>query len=37
MEQMYQSYRDIAEFRLIYIKEAHAADSEAQSAAEHRR
>lgn len=27
MEKMYQDYRDIAEFRLIYIREAHAADS----------
>lgn len=27
MEAMYQEYRDIAEFRMIYIKEAHAADS----------
>lgn len=28
MEKMYQDYKDIAEFRLVYIKEAHAADSE---------
>ena len=28
MEKMYQSYRDIAEFRIIYIREAHAADSD---------
>ncbi len=27
MEQMYKEYRDIAEFRLVYIREAHAADS----------
>lgn len=27
MERMYQDYRDIAEFRLVYIKEAHASDS----------
>ena len=26
MEQMYQDYKDIVEFRLIYIREAHAAD-----------
>lgn len=26
MERMYQDYRDIAEFRLVYITEAHAAD-----------
>ena len=26
MEQMYQEYRDIAEFRMIYIREAHAVD-----------
>lgn len=25
---MYQDYKDIAEFRLIYIREAHAADSD---------
>ncbi len=24
---MYQKYKDVAEFRMIYIKEAHAADS----------
>ncbi len=28
MEQMYQDYKDIVEFRLVYISEAHAADSE---------
>lgn len=27
MEQMYQHYKDIAEFRIVYIKEAHAIDS----------
>lgn len=27
MEQMYQHYKDIAEFRIVYIKEAHAVDS----------
>lgn len=27
MEKMYQDYKDIAEFRLVYIKEAHAMDS----------
>ena len=27
MEQMYQDYKDIAEFRIVYIKEAHAVDS----------
>ena len=27
METMYQTYKDIAEFRIIYINEAHAADS----------
>lgn len=26
MERMYQEYKDIAEFRLVYINEAHAAD-----------
>ncbi len=26
MEEMYQTYKDVAEFRLIYIREAHAAD-----------
>ena len=26
MEKMYQTYKDVAEFRLIYIREAHAAD-----------
>jgi Iodothyronine deiodinase len=28
MEKMFQDYRDIAEFRLIYIREAHAADGD---------
>lgn len=28
MERMYQTYRDIADFRLVYISEAHAADSD---------
>lgn len=28
MEQMYKDYRDIAEFRIVYINEAHAADSD---------
>ena len=27
MEKMFQTYKDICEFRLVYIKEAHAADS----------
>lgn len=27
LEKMYQAYKDIAEFRIVYIKEAHAADS----------
>ena len=27
MEQLYQDYKDIAEFRIVYIKEAHAIDS----------
>ena len=27
MEQMYKNYKDIVEFRLVYITEAHAADS----------
>ncbi len=27
MERMYQDYKDIAEFRIVYIKEAHAIDS----------
>jgi hypothetical protein len=27
MEAMYQKYGEVAEFRIIYIKEAHAADS----------
>ncbi len=26
MEKLYQEYRDIAEFRIVYIKEAHPAD-----------
>ncbi len=26
MEKMYQEYKDIVEFRMIYIREAHAAD-----------
>lgn len=26
MEQMYQDYKDIAEFRIVYISEAHPAD-----------
>ncbi len=26
MEKMYQDYKDIAEFRIVYINEAHAAD-----------
>lgn len=28
MEAMYQEYKDIAEFRMVYINEAHAADSD---------
>lgn len=28
MEQMYQDYKDIAAFRIVYIREAHAADSD---------
>lgn len=28
MEKMYQEYKDIAEFRIVYIHEAHAADSD---------
>ena len=28
MQKMYDSYKDIAEFRLVYINEAHAADSD---------
>lgn len=28
MEAMYQEFRDIAEFRMVYIREAHAADSQ---------
>lgn len=28
MEAMYQEYKDIVEFRLIYIREAHSADGE---------
>ncbi len=27
MEKMYQEFKDIVEFRMIYIREAHAADS----------
>ncbi len=27
MEQMYQDYKDLVEFRLVYIREAHAADT----------
>jgi hypothetical protein len=27
MEAMYQKYKDVAEFQIVYIKEAHAADS----------
>ncbi len=27
MEKMYQDYKDIVEFRMVYINEAHAADS----------
>ncbi len=27
MEKMYQQYKDVAEFRMIYIREAHAVDS----------
>lgn len=27
MQKMYENYKDVAEFRLVYIKEAHAADS----------
>ena len=27
MEKMYKKYKDVAEFRLIYIREAHALDS----------
>lgn len=27
MEQLYQEFKDIAEFRLVYIREAHATDS----------
>ncbi len=27
MEKMYNTYKDVAEFRMIYIREAHAADS----------
>jgi hypothetical protein len=29
MEQMYQDYKDVAEFRIVYINEAHAADGRA--------
>ena len=28
MQKMYETYRDIAEFRIVYIHEAHAADSD---------
>ncbi len=28
MEKMFQAYKDLAEFRLVYINEAHAADSD---------
>ena len=28
MEAMYQEYRDIVEFRMVYIREAHAADGQ---------
>jgi hypothetical protein len=28
MEKMYQDYKDIAEFRMVYIREAHAADGD---------
>jgi hypothetical protein len=28
MEQMYQDYKDVVEFRLVYIREAHAMDSQ---------
>ncbi len=28
MERLYQEYKDIADFRLVYIREAHAADSD---------
>lgn len=27
MEKMYQQYKDVVEFKLVYIKEAHASDS----------
>ena len=27
MQKMYETYRDVAEFRIVYINEAHAADS----------
>jgi len=26
MQKLYESYRDVAEFRIVYIREAHAAD-----------
>ncbi len=32
MEKMYQKYKDIAEFRLVYIREAHALGSRRESA-----
>lgn len=28
MEKMYQDYKDVAEFRMVYIREAHASDSD---------
>ncbi len=28
MEKMYQEYKDIVEFRMVYIREAHAADGD---------
>lgn len=31
MEKMYQKYKDVAEFRMIYIREAHAADGDRPS------
>ena len=27
MQEMYQKYKDVAEFRMVYIREAHAIDS----------
>lgn len=32
MEKMYQEYKDIVEFRMVYIREAHAIDSERPTA-----